>query len=58
MGHHICGPSTRQRLATQSPGDDALDETVFSQAGLDLSGPERAALDVLLARTASGPLHG
>ena len=25
--------------------------------GLDLSGPDRAALDVLLARTASGPLH-
>ena len=26
--------------------------------GLDLSGPDRAALDVLLARTASGPLRG
>ena len=26
--------------------------------GLDLSGPDRAALNVLLARTASGPLHG
>jgi tetratricopeptide (TPR) repeat protein len=26
--------------------------------GLDLSKPERAALNVLLARTASGPLHG
>jgi hypothetical protein len=27
-------------------------------SGLDLSKPDRAALDVLLARTASGPLHG
>jgi tetratricopeptide (TPR) repeat protein len=27
-------------------------------AGLDLSRPDRAALDVLLARTARGPLHG
>ena len=27
-------------------------------SGLDLSRPDRAALDVLLARTASGPLHG
>ena len=26
--------------------------------GLDLTTPERAALDVLLARTANGPLHG
>jgi tetratricopeptide (TPR) repeat protein len=26
--------------------------------GMDLSTPDRAALDVLLARTASGPLHG
>ncbi len=26
--------------------------------GLDLSKPDRAALAVLLARTASGPLHG
>ncbi len=26
--------------------------------GLDLSRPDRAALQVLLARTASGPLHG
>ncbi len=26
--------------------------------GLDLSGPDRAALKLLLARTASGPLHG
>jgi tetratricopeptide (TPR) repeat protein len=26
--------------------------------GLDLSKPDRAALDVLLARTATGPLHG
>ena len=26
--------------------------------GLDLSGPDSAALDVLLARTARGPLHG
>ena len=26
--------------------------------GLDLSGPDRAALDVLLARTATRPLHG
>jgi tetratricopeptide (TPR) repeat protein len=26
--------------------------------GMDLSKPDRAALDVLLARTASGPLHG
>jgi hypothetical protein len=26
--------------------------------GLDLSTPDRAALNVLLARTASGPLHG
>ena len=26
--------------------------------GMDLSGPDRAALDVLLARTASGHLHG
>lgn len=26
--------------------------------GLDLSKPDRAALDVLLARTAKGPLHG
>jgi hypothetical protein len=26
--------------------------------GLDLSKPDRAALDVLLARTASGPLRG
>ncbi len=26
--------------------------------GLDLSKADRAALDVLLARTASGPLHG
>jgi tetratricopeptide (TPR) repeat protein len=26
--------------------------------GLDLSGPDRAGLNVLLARTASGPLHG
>jgi len=26
--------------------------------GLDLSRPDRAALRVLLARTASGPLHG
>ena len=27
-------------------------------AGMDLSEPDRAALNVLLARTASGPLHG
>jgi tetratricopeptide (TPR) repeat protein len=27
-------------------------------AGMDLSKPDRAALDLLLARTASGPLHG
>ncbi len=27
-------------------------------SGLDLSKPDRAALDVLLARTAQGPLHG
>ncbi len=27
-------------------------------SGLDLSKPDRAALNVLLARTASGPLHG
>ena len=27
-------------------------------SGLDLSKPDRAALDVLLARTAKGPLHG
>jgi hypothetical protein len=26
--------------------------------GMDLSAPDRAALKVLLARTASGPLHG
>jgi hypothetical protein len=26
--------------------------------GLVLSKPDRAALDVLLARTATGPLHG
>ncbi len=26
--------------------------------GLDLSAPDRAALKVFLARTASGPLHG
>ncbi|HEX4096677.1 MAG TPA: hypothetical protein VHX64_08105, partial [Caulobacteraceae bacterium] len=26
--------------------------------GLDLSGPDRAALNLLLARTAAGPLHG
>ncbi len=26
--------------------------------GMDLSQPDRAALNVLLARTASGPLHG
>ncbi len=26
--------------------------------GMDLSAPDRAALNVLLARTASGPLHG
>jgi tetratricopeptide (TPR) repeat protein len=26
--------------------------------GMDLSRPDRAALDVLLARTAAGPLHG
>ena len=27
-------------------------------SGLDLSRPDRAALNLLLARTASGPLHG
>ncbi len=26
--------------------------------GMDLSKPDRAALNVLLARTAAGPLHG
>jgi hypothetical protein len=26
--------------------------------GMDLSRPDRAALNVLLARTATGPLHG
>ncbi len=31
----------------------------FEEAkGMDLSKPDRAALDVLLARTASGALHG
>ncbi len=27
-------------------------------AGMDLSTPDRAALNLLLARTARGPLHG
>ena len=52
------GSAVMAELREPEAGAEARRQRAAAAKGMDLSKPDRAALDLLLARTASGPLHG